>query len=160
MYLAAVVIFRVIFATLYVIKWQWRYNCNKKYKISANSLENYSQELKRRKKNREDLAQESTDDIEDQANLLAVAEKRSQTLKRKSRRIGKTRMNNKVSKREMIEETKRLIIEEDMMTNMDDSDDDRMDFMDAKDEEVTDNLLKSYRHKSRPLKISEVHHLT
>ena len=51
----------------------------------------------------------------------------------------------------MLEETKRLLIEEDIMTNMDDSDDDRLDFMDAKEEEVTDNLLKSYRQKSRPL---------
>ena len=41
-------------------------------------------------------------------------------------------------------------MEEDMVENMD-SDDDRMDFMSARDEEVTDKLLKSYRLKKRPL---------
>ena len=47
-----------------------------------------------------------------------------------------------------------------MNTNMDDSDDDRNDFMDAKAEEATSHLLMSYRHKSRPLKIQEVHHIS
>jgi len=37
----------------------------------------------------------------------------------------------KMSRREVLDETKRLIIEEDMMANMEDSDDDRMDFVDA-----------------------------
>ena len=43
-----------------------------------------------------------------------------------------------------------MLMEEDMVENMD-SDDDRMDFMSARDEEVTDKLLKSYRLKKRPL---------
>ena len=71
-------------------------------------------------------------------------------MKRKSRQIGNTRSDNKVTKREMLEETKRMLMEEDMVENMD-SDDDRMDFMSARDEEVTDKLLKSYRLKKRPL---------
>lgn len=128
--------------------------------MTDNSLEQYWRELKVMKKNNKNLAQESTDDAEDQAHLMNVAIKREKTLKRKSRRIGKTRANNKVTKREMLEQTKRLLIEEDIATNMDDSDDDRLDFMDANAEEATDNLLKSYRQKSRPLKLSEVHHLS
>ena len=32
-YLAALVMFRVIFATIYIIKWKCRYNCSSKYKI-------------------------------------------------------------------------------------------------------------------------------
>jgi len=71
---------------------------------------------------------------------------RQKTLKRKSRPIGITRKDNKVTKREMLEETKRMLIEEDMVDN-NDSDDDRMDFMSARDEEVTDKLLRSYRIK-------------
>ena len=67
-------------------------------------------------------------------------------MKRKSRPIGITRKDNKVTKREMLEETKRMLIEEDMVDN-NDSDDDRMDFMSARDEEVTDKLLRSYRIK-------------
>jgi len=155
MYLAGVVIFRVLFATAYVLKWQWRYSFNPKYKITENSLEQNFKELKKNK-----FSAESSDDVEDEEYLLKTAKDREKTLKKKSRRIGKTRKHNRVSKREMLEETKRLLIEEDIMTNMDDSDDDRMDFMDAKDEEVTDNLLKSHRHKSRPLKAHEVHHIS
>ena len=53
-----------------------------------------------------------------------------------------------------------MIIEEDMATNMDDSDDDRNGFMDAKAEEATSKLIRSFRSKNRPLKVSEVHHIS
>ena len=39
MYLAGVVVFRVFFGLLYVLKWQCRYSCNKKYKVSEYNLE-------------------------------------------------------------------------------------------------------------------------
>ncbi len=60
----------------------------------------------------------------------------------------------------MIDETKRLIIEEDMMTNMDDSDDDRLDFIDAQDEEITDKITNEFRRKRRPLKASEIERIS
>ena len=56
----------------------------------------------------------------------------------------------------MYEETKRLIIEEDICTNAGDSDDDRMDFLDPEDEMVTDKIVKAYVKKGRRLKASEV----
>ena len=151
MYLASVVIFRFVFGTLYVLKWQCRYACNKKYKIEEYQLEQVFKDLKKNK-----FAAESSDDVEDRKQLEEVAANRQKTLKKKAKRIARQRRNNRVTKREMLEETKRLLIEEDIMTNMDDSDDDRKDFIDAKEEEVTDNLIKSYRMKSRPLKTQEV----
>ena len=39
LFLAGIVVFRVFFASLYVCKWKWRYNCNKKYKITTYNLE-------------------------------------------------------------------------------------------------------------------------
>lgn len=42
----------------------------------------------------------------------------------------------------MLEETKRLLMEEDIVTNCQDSDDDRMDFIDAENEEITDNVTR------------------
>jgi hypothetical protein len=60
----------------------------------------------------------------------------------------------------VIDETKRLIIEEDMMTNMDDSDDDRLDFIDAQDEEITDKITNEFRRKRRPLKASEIERIS
>lgn len=60
MYLASVVIFRVVFAVMYVIKWQWRYWRNPKYQINEYNLE---REFKRLKKDAD--AAESSDDVED-----------------------------------------------------------------------------------------------
>ena len=60
MYLAGVVVFRFVFALLYVMKWQCRYLHSKKYKIDEYNLES---KFKKLKKNKEQ--QESSDDIED-----------------------------------------------------------------------------------------------
>lgn len=32
-YLAALVIFRVLFGTMHIVKWKFRYNCRNKYKV-------------------------------------------------------------------------------------------------------------------------------
>ena len=60
MYLASVVIFRVLFATMYVIKWQCRYCRRQEYKVSEYNLERTFKALK---KGKEDA--ESSDDVED-----------------------------------------------------------------------------------------------
>lgn len=79
MYLAGVVVFRFVFAFMYVIKWQCRYLHSKKYKINEYNLES---KFKKLKKNRDN--QESSDDREDREHLLDVARKREKTLKTKS----------------------------------------------------------------------------
>lgn len=56
----------------------------------------------------------------------------------------------------MIEQTKRLILEEDIITCQDDSDDDRMDFIDAEIEEITDKIVAEFKRRRRPLKASEI----
>ena len=47
LFLAGIVVFRVFFAVLYVCKWKWRYNCNKKYKIQTYNLERNFNKLRR-----------------------------------------------------------------------------------------------------------------
>ena len=47
MYLAGVVVFRVFFGLLYVIKWQCRYMHSKNYKIDEYNLESKFKKLKR-----------------------------------------------------------------------------------------------------------------
>ena len=49
MYLASIVIFRVVFALLYVLKWQWRYAFNPKYQIAEYNLEREFKKLKKDK---------------------------------------------------------------------------------------------------------------
>lgn len=38
LYLGGLVLFRVIFASMYIIKWKCRYNCNKKYKVRFRNM--------------------------------------------------------------------------------------------------------------------------
>ena len=47
----------------------------------------------------------------------------------------------------MIDETKRLLMEEDIVTNAMDSDDDRMDFIDPENEEITDKISRKFNKK-------------
>lgn len=49
-----------------------------------------------------------------------------------------------------------MILEEDIVTCQDDSDDDRMDFIDAEIEEITDKIVAEYKRRRRPLKASEI----
>ena len=59
-YLAGIVIFRVFFAFLYIIKWQIRYSCDKKYFIPEVNLEKVFKEVKKKASKGDD----STDDEE------------------------------------------------------------------------------------------------
>ena len=155
MYLAGVVVFRVFFGLMYVIKWQCRYCCNKKYKVSEYNLE---QQFKKLKKNKENA--ESSDDVKDREHLISVAHERTQILKKKSKRLVRGQQNKKISKKTMLDETKRLLMEEDVATQMDDSDDDRLEFVDAEDEEVTDKVVREFKRKRRPLKVSEIERIS
>ena len=50
-----------------------------------------------------------------------------------------------------MDETKRLLMEEDIITNVMDSDDDRMDFIDPENEEIADKISRKFKKKKRPL---------
>ena len=64
--------------------------------------------------------------------------------------------NKTISKKTMLDETKRMLMEEDVATQMDDSDDDRLEFADAEEEELTDQVIREFKRKKRPLKVAEV----
>jgi len=68
MILAGMVVFKVFFATIYVIKWKFRYCCNKKYKISRFSLEKTWQ--KRVKKEEDDGFSSDDEDIYQKAKRI------------------------------------------------------------------------------------------
>lgn len=46
MFLAAIVVFRVVFGTLYVLKWKWRYNFDKKYQVTEYNLDRAFRKLR------------------------------------------------------------------------------------------------------------------
>ena len=56
----------------------------------------------------------------------------------------------------MLDETKRLLMEEDIVTNAQDSDDDRLDFVDPEDEQITDAIVREFKKKRRPLRAEEI----
>jgi len=85
-----------------------------------------------------------------------TAEKRQSTIKHKSKHLIRNRQKKRITKREMLDETKRLLMEEDIMTNCGDADDDRMDFLGADDEEITDKVVRKFKQKRRKLKASEI----
>ena len=151
MYLAGVVVFKVFFAILFVLKWQCRYATNKNYKISEYNLERTFKELK---KGKEDA--ESTDDVEDRRYLNNVTMRREKTIKHKSRHLYEAGGRRKLAKAEMLNQAKKIVLEDDILLNNDDSDDDRMDFVDAEIQEITDRIVREYRRKKRPLKASEL----
>lgn len=151
MYLASIVVFKVFFAILYVLKWQCRYMRNPKYQISAYNLE---MNFKKMKKNAN--AAESSDDREDREHIAKIATKREATLKHRSRHMRNRAGKKKLTKKDMMEQTKRMILEEDLITCRDDSDDDAMDFMDNEIEEITAKIIQEWKRKRRPLKASEI----
>ena len=57
-YLAAIVVFRVFFAAIYIVKWQWRYAFNENYQIPQVNLEAVFKKYKKAAVTGED----STDD--------------------------------------------------------------------------------------------------
>lgn len=57
LYLAAIVVFRVFFASIYILKWKCRYNCSKTYRVRQQNLVKEFKQIKSESKNGE-----STDD--------------------------------------------------------------------------------------------------
>ena len=77
-YLAALVLFRVIFSVIYILLWKFRYNCQGKYKVEERNL---TQEVKRIRKTNENG--ESTDDEEINAQLDQFYEQNKNDISKK-----------------------------------------------------------------------------
>ena len=69
LYLTALVLFRVFFATIYILKWKWRYNCVGQYKVKSRNLQEEVSKIKKQTENGE-----STDDEEIRAELDKIYE--------------------------------------------------------------------------------------
>ena len=53
LFLAGIVVFRVIFATIYVCKWKWRYNFDKRYAVKPFNLERAFKKIRHNEKDDE-----------------------------------------------------------------------------------------------------------
>ena len=79
MYLATLVCFRSFFAALYVIKWRFRYNYNKKYQVKEHDLAKIFKDMKRNPNQNGD----SSDDEQVQKGFKDYYKKEKATLKPK-----------------------------------------------------------------------------
>ena len=76
LYLGALVVFRVFFATIYILKWKCRYNCKSKYKVPHRNMILDFKTIKKNSKNGE-----STDDEEIEEQLKTIYEQNKNTIR-------------------------------------------------------------------------------
>jgi len=151
LYLAGLVVFRVVFAILYIIGWKWAYCCFKRYKIQHHDLKAEHKRIVERT----NADGDSTDDetFEDQVN--DIFKKKEKQIVESHRRRSSVRamsltggMSVKQSAEEPFnaqKETVRHLVEE-SEENPEDSDDDFREFQVAEVEEAEDRIYAAYKN--------------
>lgn len=140
LYLGALVVFRVLFATIYICKWKCRYNCSKKYKVR---FRNMIADLKTIKKNSKNG--ESTDDEEMEEKLNQIYEKNKQEIIRKSQQSGFTHEMSGVHDQTLAFVGERQKEEDEQ--NESDEDYDFKEFEPAGVEEAEDRIYTEYKKR-------------
>ena len=106
--LAGLVVFRVLFATLYLAKWKWRYCCNKRYSVNTYNMEKQFKKIKATAKS----GGMSTDDEE-------VIERVRDLYKAKQKKINKKKkLHDGMTERQKLEATLDWVHEKDIKDNM------------------------------------------
>lgn len=127
MYLAAIVVFRVSFAAIYILIWKWRFNCKKNYGVKEVNLD---AEFKRVKKTA--INGDSTDEEEMERQITQIFKIKKDAIIKKTGDINPMRLSDA---------TMEYMISEEFDENMD-SDDDQREFADAQIEEAEDRLIQ------------------
>lgn len=148
LYLTALVIFRVTFATVYICKWKCRYNCSEKYKVKQRNLDVEVKKIKKQTENGE-----STDDEDIKAQLDQIYEKHQDAISRKmdetmldGGRHGSDILENKHNATLAFLNRKTLAGEQE---KEDDPDYDFDEFGDAEVEEAEDRIYSEYKNAQR-----------
>lgn len=81
MYLAALVVFRFVFASIYILTWKFRFNFSDKYKIKRINLTKEFKEIKKRAER--EYRDDSTDDEEMEEKVQKVFKKNEQVIRRR-----------------------------------------------------------------------------
>lgn len=147
-FLASIVVFRVIFGGLYVLKWKWRYNCDKKYKIKQYNLERSWKRM--RDKEKDDCF--STDDELIYKECERLLKDRDEQRKSK----GLTVEPFFLSSTDKLEQALDDVRESDFGGNKQHDDYNRHDLANADDEEFEDRIVDQSRRLKRRLTRDEV----
>lgn len=158
--LAALVVFRVLFATIYICGWKCKYCCNKKYDVKEKDLDREFKDIKKR--NEEQGAPElSTDDeeIEEECNkIFKVHEKKiTERGNTTGSMVGNSMMMSHRLKGSELDMTIDYMAGQIKEENSD-SDDDFKEFDDADIEEAEDRIYDAYKKQGK-LDESEIQEL-
>ena len=127
--LAGLVLFRVIFAYIYICKWNCRYCCSSKYSVRKLNMQNEYKRIKDNAKNDE----ESTDDEEIEAQVKKIIESKKYELGENERDASV--LHNKVL----------TLIKKEQDDIVKDDDYDFRDFENAEIEEAEDRIYSEYK---------------
>ena len=147
-YLAGLVVFRVLFAVLHICKWKIRYNCSKHYKVKSVNLQ---QEFKKLKKQSD--AGESTDDEIIKEELEKIYEQNRDKidgLMETSRMMSSMHELPEVEhKNAKLDNTMLFVKTKDDEKGESDEDYDFKEFEDAEVEEAEDRIYSEYKRAQR-----------
>lgn len=135
-YLAGLVVFRVLFASIYICKWKCRYCCSKKYKVPHRNMIHDFKTIKKNSKNGE-----STDDEEIEAELKQIYEKNKQEIQRNA-------SENQTDQASMVDTTLAFVNRRNRQedeVNESDEDYDFKEFEPAEVEEAEDRIYTEYK---------------
>ena len=141
LYLAALVVFRVLFAVLYILNWKFKYCCLKRYRIQYHDLQ---AEFKRIK-SRTNAHGESTDDeeMEEQINTIFKTNEKAVRKKRKKGAAAEEEEEKEFNAHDATIE----FMNDEGAQNPEDSDDDFREFEEADVEEAEDRVYNEYKKR-------------
>ena len=138
LYLAALVVFRVLFSGLYILNWKLKYLCCRPYRVSHHDLNKKFKEIKAKTNAHGD----STDDEEMDEKVQEIFKSNEKAVRKKMRRL-----ESDHGSRKDIHNATLNYISQVHQAEHDDSDDDFKEFEEADIEEAEDRVYKEYKKR-------------
>ena len=163
LFLAGLVIYKVIFATIYVCKWKCRYNCKKEYKVKRYNLEKNFRKMRAKQDDEEGEGNSSDDDaIYEIAKRIYLAEckKRGEAPFTGGNGTTEEEENSTMSEKEQLQIAIERRHSERMSVKHKDDDYDGAELDDADEEELEDKIVEMQFEKQRPLNQDEINRLS
>jgi hypothetical protein len=141
--LASIVVFRMFFSALYILRWKCRFCCDKQYSVQTYNMEKVFRKIKKTA----NTGGMSSDDED----VIARARK---VYKEKARKINKKKkLHEGMSERKKLEATLEYLHDQDLKKKKDQG---KMEFNDAAVEEIEDKILEERAKKGHALTTDDV----
>ena len=162
MFLASLVIYKVIFATIYVCKWKCRYNCKKEYKVKRYNLEKNFRKMRAKQDDEEGEGNSSDDDaIFEIAKKIYLAEcKKRGEVPFMGRVDEDDDEDSTLTEKDQIKLVMERRHSQRMSMKNKDDDYDGAELDEADEEELEDKIVEMQFEKQRPLNQDEIARLS